>query len=198
VAIRSNPHHGAREAAVLTWGLVPPWADDPSIAYRMINARRETAAQKPAFRHAMRRRRCLIPADGFYEWRRNGSGPKQPYYFRAPGGERLLAFAGLWEHWDSPDGSEIESCCLLTTEANELMAPIHNRMPVLIAPRDYARWLDPANEKPHTLQELFAPPPTDTLEHWPVSPAVNFAENDSPELLTPTTAHPGAGQQELF
>jgi len=135
VRITPAAAEATRELAWLRWGLVPSWADDPAIGNRLINARAETAHQKPAFRAAFRRRRCLVPADGFYERRRTGSG-KQPYFFRLRD-DRPFAFAGLWESWEGVDNSAVESCTLLTTEPNELMRPIHNRMPVILPAASY-------------------------------------------------------------
>lgn len=121
-----------RELSMLRWGLVPSWAKDPKIGARMINARAETVATKPAFRTALRRRRCLVPADGFYEWAKSAGGTKQPHYITRRDG-RPFAFAGLWESWDGPDGSSIESCTIVTTEANDLVGRIHDRMPVILS-----------------------------------------------------------------
>ena len=171
---------GTRRLEMLRWGLVPSWADDPGIGARMINARSETAPEKPSFRRAFRRRRCLIPADGFYEWKRlNGS--KQPYYFRIDGG-RPFAFAGLWENWNK-DG-EIRSCAILTTTANELVEEVHERMPVIL-PRDrYDAWLDPEAEE-EQLAALLVPYPDDDLEAYPVSRFVNSPGNDDPRCIEP-------------
>jgi putative SOS response-associated peptidase YedK len=171
---------GTRRLEMLRWGLIPSWADDPGIGVRMINARSETAPEKPSFRSALRKRRCLIPADGFYEWKRlNGS--KQPYYFRRNGG-RPFAFAGLWESWNK-DG-EIRSCTILTTTANDLAEEIHERMPVIL-PRDrYDAWLDPEAED-EELAALLEPYPGDDLEVYPVSRFVNSPGNDDPRCIEP-------------
>ena len=171
---------GARRLEMLRWGLVPSWADDPGIGARMINARSETAPEKPSFRSAFRRRRCLIRADGFYEWKRlNGS--KQPYSFRIDGG-RPFAFAGLWESWNK-DG-EIRSCAILTTTANDLVEEVHERMPVIL-PRDrYDAWLDPEAEE-EELAALLVPYPGDDLETYPVSRFVNSPGNDDPRCIEP-------------
>jgi len=128
-----------RELALLRWGLIPAWSKDPSIGGRMINARAETVSEKPAFRNAYRRRRCLVPANGYYEWKVEG-GRKQPYYLRSAGGD-LLAMAGLWEHWRSADGQLVESYAIVTTEATGVAKQIHDRMPVVLAPPDYEAWL---------------------------------------------------------
>jgi putative SOS response-associated peptidase YedK len=165
-----------RELVWLRWGLVPSWADDPSIGNRLINARAETAATKPAFRAAMRQRRCLVVADGFYEWQRAGK-QKTPYLVRMRD-DRPFGFAGLWESWEGPDHSAIESCTLLTTEANEVVRPIHDRMPVIIAPSDYQRWLDPTVANAEKIAPLLRPYPSDEMTAYAVSPLVNSPTND--------------------
>ena len=191
LAVRAAPDggDGAREAAVLRWGLVPSWAKDPDIGNRVINARAETVAEKPSFRAAFRRRRCLVPATGFYEWRA-ASGPKQPYTIgMADGGP--FAMAGLWEHWTGPDGAAVETCAILTTEANELLRPIHARMPVIVAPSDFDLWLDPALAMPELLAPLLRPFDAAAMAAHPVSRHVNNVRNDDPgcvEPLTPTAA----------
>ena len=174
---------GAREAAVLRWGLVPSWAKDPDIGNRMINARAETVAEKPSFRAAFRRRRCLVPASGFYEWRA-ASGPKQPYHIgMADGGP--FAMAGLWEHWTGPDGAAVETCAILTTEANELLRPIHARMPVIVAPGDFDLWLDPELAMPELLAPLLRPFDPAAMAARAVSRHVNNVRNDDPACLEP-------------
>jgi len=171
---------GKRRLEMLRWGLVPSWADDPGIGARMINARSETAPEKPSFRRAFRERRCLIPADGFYEWRRE-NGAKQPYYFHMREG-RPFAFAGLWESWNR-DG-EIRSCAILTTQANDLVGGIHERMPVIL-PRDhYDAWLDPEAEG-EEVAGLLVPYPGDDLEAYPVSRFVNSPGNDDSRCIEP-------------
>ena len=170
-----------RELAWLHWGLIPSWAKDPKIGNRMINARSETAAEKPAYRAAFRRRRCLVAADGFYEWQRRGSR-KQPYFIRMQD-DRPFAFAGLWEHWEGADGTVISSCTLLTTEPNELMEPIHNRMPVILAAGDYDRWLDPAVEQAGPLLPLLRPYAGDDMAAYPVSTYVNSPTHDDPRCI---------------
>lgn len=173
----------ARELALARWGLVPFWAKDPSIGNRLINARGETVAQKPAFRAAFRKRRCLVPADGFYEWQKTESG-KQPWFIHAAGGAPL-ALAGLWELWDPPDdGTPMASCSIITTRANELMRPLHDRMPVVLDPRGQDAWLDAATE-PSDLQALLAPAPEEVLEAWPVSRRVNSPFNEDASLINP-------------
>jgi putative SOS response-associated peptidase YedK len=172
-----------RQFKVLHWGLIPSWAKDPKMGARLINARAETVAEKPAFRSAFKQRRCLVLADGFYEWQQQESKKqKQPFYFRL-NDERPFAFAGLWEHWENTNGEEIESCTLLTTEPNELMRPIHNRMPVILDPNNYELWLDPDVKKPELLQPLLRSYPTEEMTAYPVSKVVNKPSNDSVECI---------------
>jgi putative SOS response-associated peptidase YedK len=163
---------------MLRWGLIPSWADDPEIGSRMINARSETVAEKPSFRRAFKERRCLIPANGFYEWRKENGG-KQPYYFRMKDG-RPFAFAGLWESWDRHGGGEIQSCTILTTDANDLVSEIHHRMPVILPQEDYELWLDSTLREPDQLLPLLAPYPTNDMEAYPVSRRVNNPSNNEP------------------
>lgn len=166
----------------LYWGLVPSWSKDISIGSRMINARAETLADKPTFRRPLMRRRCLIPADGFYEWRKNPDGTKTPMLIRLKTGD-LFAFGGLWEVWHSPDGSELPSGTIITTEPNELMADIHNRMPVIIPPAAYQRWLDPREKPPEDFFDLLEPYPADQMSAHPVSTLVNSVKNDDRRLV---------------
>ncbi len=180
-AIRFDEQATPREWVHLRWGLIPSWAKDPKIGYRTINARAESIATKPAFRAAFKRRRCLIPADGFYEWKAGESKQKQPYFIALPDGGPF-AFAGLWEHWTDPEGSEIESCTIVTTEANEQMAALHERMPVILHPEDYDRWLDPARDDRADLESLLRPY-ADKLAFRAVSPRVNSPKNDSADCL---------------
>ena len=196
-AVRSG-EEGARHLAVLHWGLVPFWAKDSSIGARMINARGESVAEKPAFRAAFRHRRCLIPANGFYEWKKAPDGGKQPYLIRRPSGEPF-AFAGLWESWEDEESGEVlESCSIITTDANATLEPIHHRMPVILDETGRAEWLTPGSERGRELQALLKPAPDDLLESYPVSRAVNKVANDSPELLEPvslTDSKDGGGDQ---
>jgi putative SOS response-associated peptidase YedK len=181
-----EPGEAPRELALARWGLVPFWAKDVKIGNRQINARAETVAQKPAFRAAFRKRRCLVPADGFFEWQKTESG-KQPWYIRRIGG-RPLALAGLWELWDPPEGGEpLASYAIITTSGNEFMQPLHDRMPVVLTEAGQEAWLDPATPLPD-LQALLAPAPEDYLEAWPVSRRVNSPFNEDPSLVAPARA----------
>jgi putative SOS response-associated peptidase YedK len=171
-----------RELALCRWGLIPSWANDPAIGNRMINARAETAAEKPAFRSPLRHRRCLVLADGFYEWQKQ-EAKKQPYYFRMRDG-KPFAFAGLWDRWHEGDQA-VETCTILTTEANDLVRPIHERMPLILAPEDYDRWLDPAVQKPEQVKPLLHPYRSDVMETYPVSSTVNNPRNDVPRCVEP-------------
>jgi putative SOS response-associated peptidase YedK len=178
--LRANPQTKQRELVPLRWGLIPPWASDPAIGNRLINARAETVASKPAFRGALRRRRCLVPADGFYEWRKEGS-KKQPVYVRRKDGQPF-AFAGLWERWER-EGEVIESCAIITTGANDLMAEFHDRMPVILDPKDYGVWLDPGVQDPKVLGPLLRPYPGDEMEVYPVSTLVNNPRHEDPRCV---------------
>jgi len=179
------PNDGSNKADYYTWGLVPSWAKDPSIGNNLINARAETLAQKPAFRSAYKYHRCLIFADGFFEWQAQpGTKVKVPHYIRLKS-EKPFAFAGLWEHWQSPEGSEIKSATIITTEPNELMARLHNRMPVILPPEAYSRWLDPTPQQATDLQDLLVPYPAEEMKAYPISTAVNAPANDRPEVILP-------------
>ena len=181
LGVRADERH-ARHATLLRWGLIPSWAKDPSIGHRMINARAEHIAEKPAFRNALRRRRCIIPADGFFEWRAAGAR-KQPYYVRSAGDE-LFGFAGLYEYWKGPEGL-VASCTIITTEANALMRPLHDRMPVILDAADYAHWLDPDNPDPESLVAILRPAPPERMTAYPVGLRVNNVRNDDPALIEP-------------
>jgi putative SOS response-associated peptidase YedK len=184
-AVRFDGTSGARELTYFQWGLIPSWAKNPKIGSRLINARSETVADKPSFRAAFKRRRCLIPATGFYEWQKTSTG-KQPIFIHGAK-EQLLGLAGLWEIWHSSDGSVVESCTILTTEPNELLAPIHNRMPVIVAPQDYSMWLDPG-EHPEDGLHLLRPYQAEAMEAYPVSTTVNNPRNDSRSCIEPIAA----------
>lgn len=182
-AVRMGPDRATRQWTHFLWGLVPAWAKDPSIGQRMINARGETVSEKPSFRTALKRRRCLVPSDGFYEWRKEGAA-KVPYFIhqieRGP-----FALAGLWEHWIGKDGTELETCTLITTAANTMMAPLHARMPVILSPEDYALWLDPSEEKSTALLPLLAPREWSDMQAFAVNGFVNNARNEGPQCLEP-------------
>jgi putative SOS response-associated peptidase YedK len=181
-AIRLHPHSGQREWTHLHWGLIPSWAKDPKMAARMINARSETAVEKPAFRAAFKRRRCLIPASGFYEWQKTGSS-KQPMYIH-PTDAPLFALAGLWETWQIPGGGELDSCTILTTTPNSFMQTIHDRMPVILEPADFDMWLEPGL-RPEDSLHLLRPFPPEKMAAYPVSTFVNSPRNDGPDCIAP-------------
>jgi putative SOS response-associated peptidase YedK len=170
---------GKRKLEMLHWGLIPSWADDPSIGNRMINARAETVAEKPSFRKAFRNHRCLVLADGFYEWQKTANG-KQPYYIRMED-DSPFAFAGLWESWKN--GSEVRSATIITTDANDVVAPLHNRMPVILHPEDYELWLDPDFDEKEPLSTLLKPYPAEAMEAYPVSRVVNSPSNNEPSCI---------------
>lgn len=173
----------------MRWGLIPSWADDPAIGNRLINARSETAAEKPSFRSAIKQRRCLVPVDGFYEWQATGKKTKQPHLIRLKDGQPF-ALAGLWERWTAPDGELVESFTILTTDANAMMQPIHDRMPVILSREDYDRWLD-AGTPLEEIKGLLRQFPADQMENFPVSTVVNNPRNEVPECVQPMGA-PGA------
>ncbi len=179
---------GEREPALLRWGLIPRWAKDPRIGNKLINARAETLFEKPSFRAAAGERRCLILADGFYEWRQRGRG-KEPIYVRLRS-KQPFGFAGLWESWRSPAGQEVRSCTIVTTEPNELLKPIHNRMPVIVPRELEALWLDPGVKSERELSEVLRPYPPEELEAYVVSPLVNSPANERPECVEPVQADP--------
>lgn len=181
LVVRQDREKG-RIADLHRWGLIPGWARDPSIGNKLANARGETVAEKPSFRSAFKRGRCLIPASGFYEWKKI-AGRKQPYYVH-PRDAPLFAFAGLAERWNGPDGP-VHTCAIITTDANELMRGIHDRMPVILAPEDHDAWLDPANQETDRLKALLRPCPASFMAAHPVSTRVNTPRNDEPALLDP-------------
>lgn len=177
----------------MKWGLVPSWAKDPKIGNRMINARSETAAEKPSFRTAFKRRRCLVPADGYYEWMKQGK-QKTPMYIQHA--ERhIFAFAGLWESWKQPDGAWMHTCAILTTEANEKLRPVHHRMTVILEPEDYDIWLAPRELTPAEWQPLMSGPRPEQMTFHEVSRAVNSPANDNPMLVQP---HESSVQNSLL
>lgn len=172
---------GRRDLSSLLWGLIPSWAKEPGEG--LINARSETAGEKPSFRQSLRQRRCIVISSGFYEWRRTEKG-KQPYYIR-PLAEGLLPFAGIWDAWRAPDGTVLETCAILTTAANPLVASIHDRMPVILHPDEFSLWLDRSIHEAGVLKPLFAPYPAGLLTSSPVSTLVNDPSHDSPACLEP-------------
>lgn len=179
--VRASPE-GGRELVLMRWGLVPRWSKEPKVSYSTINAMAETVHLKPAYRAAFRRRRCLVPASGWYEWEETPPG-RRPWFFKPKAGD-LLAFAGIWERWG--EGEEaFDSYSVIVTEANELAKPIHQRMPVVLSPEDYDFWLDPAVTEPEALRPLLAPCPSEWLEAHPVSARVNSPQNDEPALIAP-------------
>jgi putative SOS response-associated peptidase YedK len=182
--VAAVPNDGKNRLDFFTWGLIPSWAKDPSIGSRMINARAETLAEKPSFRSAFRRRRCLILADGFYEWRSDGGKGKMPMYIRLEDGSPF-AFAGLWELWNAPDGSQVLSTAIITTEPNPLMAKIHNRMPVILPEKAYPLWLQSGEADPKELSGLLLPYPAEEMVAYPVSKLVNNPANDLPACIEP-------------
>lgn len=175
---------GIRRLDLLRWGLIPSWAQDEKIGNRLINARADGVATKPSFRNALRKRRCLIPADGFYEWRQTSAKAKQPFHVTMKD-DRPFAFAGLWEHWAKANGEPIESFTIITTDANELLVEIHDRMPVILPPDRYGVWLDPEIDDPAALEPLLEPYPADEMCAIAVSTAVNNPRNDSPACIEP-------------
>lgn len=185
---------GARRVAAHHWGLVPQWADSPKVGSRMINARAESLASKSAFKHAFARRRCLVPADGFYEWRHDGSKAKQPFFIHGTDG-RPLAFAGLWERWsprDRPD-EPLRSATIVTTTPNDLLATLHDRMPVILTPDAWDEWLDPGNDDLDELSDLLVPCDASLLAMHPVSRDVGNVRNQGAQLVAPVDT-----QEPLF
>jgi putative SOS response-associated peptidase YedK len=183
--ILAIPNDDRNEATFFVWGLIPMWAKDPSIGSRLINARAETLEEKPAFRGSLKHKRCLILADGFFEWRTSPGGKAKIPYFIHMNDRRPFAFAGLWDSWNSPDGSQVKTATIITTEPNDLMTLIHNRMPAILHPRDHAKWLDPSPQTPDDLKPLIKPYPAEEMSAYPVSTLVNKPENDRPDLVVP-------------
>ena len=184
---------GARQFALVRWGLIPPWVKDPRKFTLLINARGESVNDKPAFRNAMRRRRCLVPADGFYEWKQDGAR-KRPYCVRPKGGEPI-AFAGLWETWMGPNGEEVETATIITTAANRELARLHHRMPVIVPPEAFDLWLDCGNVDATTAAALFIPAREGLLEAYEISPDVNRVANDSAVLIEPVSVQETAAPE---
>jgi len=186
VVVRRMPDDRERKLTMLRWGLIPRWVKDPTRGSQPINAKAETAAEKPMFRDAFRRRRCLIPADGFYEWKQEG-GRKQPVYICTKD-RQPFAFAGLWEHWEEQEGQFIESCTILTTEPNDLLAQVHSRMPVILDQNDYDLWLDPYVQEVSRLKPLLRPYPPEQMTFYPVNLRVNNPRNDDRLCVEPLPA----------
>jgi putative SOS response-associated peptidase YedK len=183
LAVRVPTPGSHRELSILQWGFVPAWAKEAAIGNRMINARSETAATSPAFRSAFRRRRCLIPADGFFEWQKT-NGRKQPFLIRRRDG-RPFAFGGLWEIWEGREGEVIESCTILTTQPNDVVRPVHDRMPVIVEAEAYDLWLDPGVQQPERIEALLGPYSAMEMEAVPVGTLVNNPTNDIPDCIAP-------------
>ncbi|MCX7872180.1 MAG: SOS response-associated peptidase [Verrucomicrobiae bacterium] len=175
---------GAIKSLMLRWGLVPSWAVDEKIANHLINARAESLNEKPAFKNLLKKQRCLIPADGFYEWQKTGRY-KQPLRFLMKD-DSPFAFAGLWDKWTSPDGSTLYTFTIITTPPNNLIKPIHNRMPAIMPPEDYLKWLDPEISSIHLLKSILKPFPTEKMRYYKVSPMVNNPNYNSPDCIKPS------------
>ncbi len=176
---------GELRADRFKWGLIPSWSKDESVGFRLINARAETLAEKPAFREALKSRRCLIPADGFFEWVIiEGTKEKLPLYFQLKS-KAVFAFAGLWETWRSPETAEINSATIITTEPNALVGKFHTRMPVILSPEEYLMWLTPGSKSSGELLSLLKPFPEAEMNCYPVSPLANSPKNDGPEIIIP-------------
>jgi putative SOS response-associated peptidase YedK len=179
------PNTGENKLDFFIWGLIPSWAKDPKIGNRLINARSETLSEKPSFRSAYKRRRCLVLADGFYEWvKQPGQKAKSPFYIQLESKEPF-AFAGLWETWYSPDGSELKTATIITTEPNDLVSRIHARMPVILPRETYDLWLDPEEKSRENFDHILKPYPSNEMIQFPVSRIVNSPANDSPECIKP-------------
>jgi putative SOS response-associated peptidase YedK len=192
--VRQNPKEPVREFSLVRWGLIPSWVRDSSVAAKMINARSETAGTNLAFRDAMKFRRCLVPADGFYEWQKTGKA-KQPYCFEVNEG-KLFAFAGIWERWKDPSGNAVETCSILTTTPNAVTSAVHERMPVILDPDSYDLWLDPGMRDAAAASELLKPYDARLMRCYPVSARINHVANDDEECSRPVElAEP---QKRLF
>jgi putative SOS response-associated peptidase YedK len=194
--IRQNPKEPVRELSLMRWGLIPSWAKDMSGAAMMINARSETASTKPAFRDVLKSRRCLIPADGFYEWQKTGKN-KQPYCFEVNEGQ-LFAFAGLWERWKDGNGNWIKTCSILTTTPNAVTSAVHDRMPVILDPDCYDLWLDPGMHDMTAVSDMLKPFDARLMRSYPVSSRVNHVANDDSECSTPVQLNAVQTQTSLF
>src|SRR3984957_7991232 len=194
--IRQHPKEPVRQLSMMRWGLIPSWAKNASDSARKINARSETATTTPAFRDPMKSRRCLIPADGFYEWQKT-TAAKQPFCFEIKDGE-LFAFAGLWDRWKDPSGQWVKSCSILTTTPNAVTSAVHDRMPVILDRGDYDLWLDPGMTKVEAVSEMLKPYDARTMRSYPVSSRVNHVANDDAECSLPVELTPIQAQTTLF
>ena len=183
VPVLRRDQQGTLRASLMQWGLIPSWAGDPSVGDRTINAKAETAASKPSFREPLQRKRCLIPADAFFEWKRVGKA-KHPFCFEVGDGA-IFAFAGLWDSWRGRDGQSVESCTILTTTPNELLADVHDRMPVILAPEHHDHWLDPGMQDAAAAVALLKPFRSGLMRRYSVSTRVNFVANDDPDCSAP-------------
>jgi putative SOS response-associated peptidase YedK len=179
--VRQSPD-GKRECVLVRWGLVPSWATDPKIGYKLINARSDGVEKKPSFRAAFQSRRCLVVGSGFFEWKNAGTKHKQPYFFQLKHGD-VFGFAGLWESWRMPSGGELVTCSIITTDANDLVKPVHDRIPVILPKEGHAAWLDPTIDKPADLLPLLRPFDADAMEAWAVTTFVNSPKNRGPQRV---------------
>jgi putative SOS response-associated peptidase YedK len=177
--VRQSPEHPIRQFSLMRWDLIPFWAKDANVGYKMINARAETVAEKPAYRDSFKNRRCLIPADGFYEWKKEAK-IKQPFHFGMHD-DSIFGFAGIWDRWKNPLGEIIETCSIITTTPNALLADVHDRMPVILPLEQYDLWLDPGFKSTDDLKELLRPYEASLMRRYPVSTRVNLVKNDYPE-----------------
>lgn len=183
ILLARNNAKGGRELVALKWGLVPSWSKEPKTEYSTINARAETIEEKPTFRNAFRSRRCLIASDGFIEWQKKSDGTKQPYFIGLAD-QKPFAFAGIWERWER-EGQILESCAIIVTQANDLMKPIHDRMPVILSPEFYDAWMNPKETPSSNLKSLLLPYPSDRMKAYPISTVINSPLNDNSDLILP-------------
>jgi putative SOS response-associated peptidase YedK len=194
--IRQDAREPVRKVSAVRWGLIPSWSKDPSIGYKTINGRSERVATTPSFRDPFKSQRCLVPADGFYEWKRERK-TKQPYCFEMNDGN-LFAFAGLWDKWKSPQGEVVESCTILTTSPNPLLADIHDRMPVILSPDNYDLWLDPAFQDTRSVSQMLKPFDPVLMKRYPVSMRVNLVQNDDADCAKQVELDASPIQAQLF
>ena len=195
--IRQHAREPKRELTEMRWGLIPYWSTDASIGYKMINARAETITSKPAFEEPIRKRRCLIPADGFYEWKKMDSKTKQPFCFMLSD-ESVFAFAGIWDRWKDPQGTTVETCSIITTTKNALTADVHDRMPVILRPGDYDLWLDPGMTRTDDIVAMLKPYAPDKMKRFAVSSRVNVVANDDKTCAEPVELTPAEANMSLF